>query len=196
MIEDDVQLVHKILLDDDEAFGTLMRKHYKSVHSYIWKKVNDFHFAEDITQEVFIQVYRKLPTLKDPNQFAKWLYAIAYRLCINWSQRDKSSEISLDSTPKEKIEDFSYEHYISEQREIESSEHKSEIVNNVLSKLPDGERIVMRLYYLSEMNTKEISERLGVSVNTVTSRLQRGRKRLQKEEIGEIFSRTQKTSNY
>ncbi len=190
MIEDDAQLVQKILLGDDTAFSTLMRKHYKSIHSFVWKKVKDFHYAEDITQEVFIQVYRKLPTLKDLNQFVRWLYAIAHRLCINWIQRNKSPETSLDNTSQEEIEEYSYAYYMSEQCKIASSEHNSEIVKQVLEKLPEGERVVMTLYYLGEMTTKEIGERLGISVNTVTSRLQRARKRLQKKKIGKEISET------
>ena len=188
MIEDDVQLIQKILLGDDAAFSTLMRKYYKSTHSFVWKKVNDFHYAEDITQEVFAQVYQKLRTLKDPHQFARWLYSIAHRLCINWLQRNKSPETSLGYTSQEEIEELSYAYYISEQREIAFSEQNSEIVKNILRKLPKGERIVMTLYYLGEMTTKEISECLGLSVNTITSRLQRARERLQKIEIDEIFS--------
>ena len=66
MEKDDVQLVRKILSGDDEAFNTLVRKYQKSVHALAWRKVGDFHFAEEITQDVFLQVYKSLPTLKDP----------------------------------------------------------------------------------------------------------------------------------
>ena len=169
------------------AFSILMQNHYKSVHSFVWKKVNDFHFAEEIVQDIFIQVYRKLSTLKDPSQFSTWLYVIAKRHCINWLERNKSTVTSLEDTTESEIEKYSYARYLSEQREITSSEHSSEIVNKVLRKLPEGERTVMTLYYIGEMTAKEIGERLGVSVNTVTSRLQRTRKHLQKKEISEIF---------
>ena len=87
MIEDEVQLIHRILSGDDDAFGILMRKYYKDIHSFVWKKVGDFHFAEDITQDIFIQVYRKLSTLENPSHFSKWLYVIANRFSINWLQK-------------------------------------------------------------------------------------------------------------
>ena len=68
--EDDVQLIRKILSGDDDAFNTLVQKYRKSVHALVWRKIGDFHYAEEITQDTFLQVYEKLPTLKDPNQFA------------------------------------------------------------------------------------------------------------------------------
>ena len=71
MIGDDTQLVRKILSGDNEAFSLLMRKYYKDVHSFAWKKVGDFHYAEDITQEVFIQVYRKLSNAKGSEFFCQ-----------------------------------------------------------------------------------------------------------------------------
>ena len=47
----------------------------------VWQKIGDYHYAEDIMQDAFLQAYKKLSTLKDPNQFAGWLYVIANRLC-------------------------------------------------------------------------------------------------------------------
>ena len=77
MEKDDVQLIHSILSGDDEAFSTLVQKYQKSVHALAWRKIGDFHYAEEITQDTFLQAYKKLSTLKNPNQFAGWLYVIA-----------------------------------------------------------------------------------------------------------------------
>ena len=182
MVEDDVQLIRRILLGDNEAFSALVQKHQKGVHALVWRKVGDFHFAEEVTQDVFLQVYKNLPKLKDPSQFAGWLYVITDRLCIRWFRRNKAQIQSLEATPLEEVEKSSYTHYVVEQRETETTEHRHEIVKNLLAKLPESERTVMTLYYLGEMTSQEISKFLGVSVNTITSRLQRGRKRLRKEE--------------
>ena len=84
MIADDVQLIQKVLSGDDEAFTALVRKHQKSVHALAWRKVGDFHFAEEITQDAFLRAYKHLSTLKDPTQFSGWLYVITDRLCKNW----------------------------------------------------------------------------------------------------------------
>ena len=188
---EDVQLIHDILSGNDDAFSTLVQKYQKSVHALAWRKISDFHYAEEITQDTFLQAYKKLSTLKNPHQFAGWLYVIANRLCINWLQRNKSAMQSLEGTPVREINRLTYEHYASEERESEATERRYEIVQKLLERLPESERTVMTLYYLGEMTAKEIGNFLGVSVNTIKSRLRRARERLQADQehlIQEVFS--------
>ena len=187
MVDDNVGLIHRILSGDDEAFRILVKKHQKGVHALVWRKIGDFHIAEEITQDTFIQVYKKLGTLEDPDRFEGWLYVIANRLCISWIRRNKVkmnrfNTQSLDDTPTREVEKSSYIHYASEQREMETAENRQNMVRRLLAELPESERTVVTLYYLGEMTTKEISKFLGVSVNTIKSRLRRARKRLQEQE--------------
>ena len=181
-MENDAQLIYKVLSGDDEAFTALVRKHQKGVHALAWRRVGDFHFAEDITQDVFLQVYKKLSTLKNPNQFAGWLYVITNRLCQNWQKKNKSVIKSTEDVRVLEMQRMSYDRYVSDKNEKERSERRHKIVKKLLEKLPESERTVMILYYLGEMTVKEIGNFLGVSVNTITSRLHRARKRLEKEE--------------
>ena len=180
--EDDVQLIRKILSGDDEAFNALVQKYEKSVHTLVWRKIGDFHYAEEITQDIFLQAYEKLSTLKDPSQFAGWLYAIANRLCIAWMRKQRPAMQPMDDPSIKAIDNLTYERYVSEQRESEAIERRYEIVEELLGKLPESEREVMTLYYLGEMPTKEIGELLDVPVNTIVSRLHRARKRLQADQ--------------
>ena len=180
--EDDVQLIHKILSGDDEAFNILIQKYQKSVHTLVWRKIGDFHYAEEITQDTFLQAYEKLSTLKDPSQFAGWLYVIANRLCIAWMRQQRPATQPLDVPSIKAIDNLTYERYVSEQRETEAIERRYEIAEELLAKLPESEREVMTLYYLGEMPTKEIGELLNVPVNTIVSRLHRARKRLQVDQ--------------
>ena len=182
MEKNDVQLIQRILSGDEEAFTALVRKHQKGVHALAWRKLGDFHIAEEITQDTFLQAYKKLSTLKNPNQFAGWLYVIAANLCTRWLQKKRLSMQSLENTPIAEIEESSYERYVSEQRKTEITERHHEIVKKLLKRLPESERTVVTLRYLGEMTVKEISRFLGVSTNTVNSRLRRARERLQERE--------------
>ena len=202
--EDDVQLIHKILSGDDAAFGILVEKYQKSVHTLVWRKIGDYHYAEDIMQDAFLQAYKKLSTLKDPNQFAGWLYVIANRLCIDWMRRQKWMRKqnlvmqSLEDTSAEEIEKSSYTYHVSEQSRTERTEHCHALVKKLLEKLPESERTVVMLYYLDEMSTKEIGKFLGVSVNTIVSRLHRARKRLQIDQellVQEVLDDVQLSEN-
>ena len=190
--KDDVQLIRRILSGDDAAFNALVRKHQKGIHALAWRKVGDFHIAEEITQDTFLQVYKNLTQLKNPNQFSGWMYVIASRLCLKWLQKNKKKSAiqPLEDTPVAEIEESSYTHYVSEQRLTESTERRRELVKKLLAKLPESERTVITLHFLGELTAKEIGKLLGVSVNTVKSRLRRGRKRLQEQREELLVSET------
>ena len=198
MEKNDVQLIQKILSGDEEAFTLLVEKHQKGVHALAWRKIGDFHIAEEITQDTFLQAYKKLSTLRNPNQFAGWLYVIANNLCKRWHQKKKLSTQSLENASRVEVENASYKHYVSEKRETEATEQRHEIVKKLLARLPESERTVVTLHYLGEMPIKEIGRFLGVSANTINSRLRRARKRLQEREellIQEVLGSVQLPAN-
>ena len=197
MTENSVQLIHRILAGEEEAFSTLVQKYQKRVHALAWRKIGDYHIAEDITQDTFLQVYKKLFTLRNPKQFDDWLYVIANRLCINWIKRNKLTMQSLKDTPTEEIDESFCIQYKSEQRQTETKDRYSEIVKKLLEKLPESECTVVTLFYLGEMTAKEIGKFLGVSVNTIKSWLHRARNRLKQDEpmIREAISNFQISPN-
>ena len=182
MNNEDAQLINRFLSGDESAFTTLVKKYQKSVHALVWRKVGDFHTAEELTQDTFLKVYQKLATLKNPNQFAGWLYVTADRVCIAWYRKQKPRMESLETTSEEEINASSYRYYEDEQREEVSTEYRRERIKNLLETLPESECTVMTLHYLGEMTCKAIGEFLGVSPNTVKSRLQRARNRLKEHE--------------
>ena len=183
MERDDVELIQRVLSGDETAFSILVKKYQKGVHALAWRKIGDFHIAEEITQDAFLQAHKKLASLKDPRLFSGWLYVIADRLCRVWFRKKRLKNIqSLEKTGEETLEKTAYANYVCEQREDAAVEHQRQIVQKLMAQLPESERTVMVLYYLGEMNCKEISKFLGVSPNTIKSRLRRARERLKNEE--------------
>ena len=71
MLADDVQLIRRTLLGDETAFTTLVEKYQKGVHALIWRKIGDFHHAEEITQDTFLQAYKKLGTFERSQMFCR-----------------------------------------------------------------------------------------------------------------------------
>ena len=178
----DVTLIQRTLEGDQNAFTALVNKYQKWVHTLVWRKVGDFHIAEEITQDVFLKVYKKLSTLKPPEQFPGWLYVITTRHCIAWLRKKRQPTSSLDAMPAPELEELCYAQYEASRGEATAVERQREIVKQLLQKLPESERTVVTLHYLAEMSCEEISEFLGVSPNTVKSRLHRARKRLETQE--------------
>ena len=182
MQHSDAQLIHRVLHGDQEAFSPLVKKYQKGVHALAWRKIGDFHIAQEITQDAFLKAYRQLRTLKDHNAFGGWLYVIVARECLDYLRRNRIPMESLDTADSNEVDKVSYSQYVAEKQEEEADETRREVVKELLKKLPESERTVMTLHYLGEMTIKAISEFLGVSQNTVKSRLSRARNRLRKEE--------------
>lgn len=192
MERSDVTLIRETLEGDQNAFTVLVKRYQKQVHALVWRKIGDFHIAEEITQDIFLKVYKKLMSLKPPYHFPGWLYVIATRHCISWIRKNKQPITSLNDMSTVEIEEHCYHQYEAEQSEASSIEYQRGIVRQLLKKLPESERTVVILHYLAEMSCEKISEFLGVSQNTIKSRLYRARKRLEKQEhllnnVSEIF---------
>ena len=182
MINNDTHLIHRSLEGDDNAFSKLVEKYQKQVHALVWKKIGDFHFAEELTQDTFLRAYQQLRTLKKPQLFAGWLYVIASNLCNTWL-RNKNIRTQLqEKIDNTQPEESTYSEYVATENKRSSAETQRIVVEKLLSKLKESERTVMTLHYFGDMSCKEIGAFLGVSANTIKSRLHRAQKRLQKDE--------------
>ena len=182
MKRNDVDLIHSILSGDESAFTQLVQRYQKQVHALAWRKIGDFHIAEEITQDTFLKAYQRLSTLKKPHQFAGWLYVIATRCCQDWLRKKQLSAETLENFNSEDLQPEAYSRYVAEQQEKTNVEEQRKVVRKLLSTLPESERTVITLYYFGEMTCEKISEFLGVSTNTIKSRLRRARNRLKNEE--------------
>ena len=178
----DFALIQRTLDGDQNAFTTLVTKYQKWVHTLVWRKIGDFHIAEELTQDIFLKVYKKLSTLKPPYHFPGWLYVIATRHCISWLRKKRQPTTSLNEMSTLEIEEHCYQQYEAARSEASAIEHQRSILKHLLQKLPESERTVVTLHYLAEMSCENIGEFLGVSANTIKSRLRRARKRLEKQE--------------
>ena len=197
MKNDDAQLIQRVLDGDDTAFSALVKKYQRSVHALAWRKIGDFHIAEEITQDTFLKVYQRLSTLKAPQSFASWLYVITANHCKAWIRKKRTWIQSLEDTSSTQLEKSTYSGHIIAENERMTKETQREVVKKLLAKLQESDRTVITLYYLGGMTYEEISKFLGVSVGAIKSRLHRARQRLKKEEpmIREALEHFQITPN-
>ena len=197
MKNDDAQLIQRVLAGDDTAFSVLVRKYQKPVHALAWRKIGDFHIAEEITQDTFLKAYQKLSMLKEPQRFLSWLYVIATNHCKAWLRKKRLRTESLENTESVALEKATYSGYVISENEQTAIERQREVVKKLLAKLQESERTIITLRYFGEMSSAEIGEFLGISANTVRSRLRRAQERLKKEEpmIREALEHFQITPN-
>ena len=197
MKNDDAQLIQRVREGDETAFSALVRKYQRSVHALAWRKIGDFHIAEDITQETFLKAYQRLSTLKEPQSFASWLYVITANQCKAWLRKNRTRTQLLEGTSSAQLEKATYSGYVIAENEQITMETQREVVKKLLAKLQESDRTVITLYYLGGMTYQEISKFLGVSEATIRNRLYRARNRLKKEEpmIREALENFQITPN-
>lgn len=182
METNDFALIQRVLEGDDNAFTVLVNRYQKTIHTFVWRKIGDFHTAQELTQDIFLKAYKKLSLLKPPYHFSGWLHVIAARQCIAWIRKKQEPTTSLDAMPLAKLEELSYTTYEATGAEAAAIERQRDLVKRLLQKLPESERTVVTMHYLAEMPCEKISEFLGVSPNTIKSRLHRARKRLKTQE--------------
>ena len=197
MKNDDVELIQRTLAGDNNAFSELVEKYQKQVHALAWRKIGDFHIAEDITQDTFLKAYQRLHTLKEPHRFAGWLYVIATRRCLALFRQKRLQTQVIENIDTLVSNKDAYSQHIAEEQAKTADMAQQEVVKKLLATLKESDRTVITLHYFGEMTCEEMSEFLGVSANTIKSRLRRARNRLKKEEpmIREAISNFQISPN-
>jgi RNA polymerase sigma-70 factor (ECF subfamily) len=153
----------------DELFQSIQIPLYR----YILSLVEEPSLAEDVLQEVFVLIYRKIYWLREPQLFRAWVYRIASREAFKWLKREKRwSEQVRDETIMEEMvapnDDEKFE------PELEA------YLPQLLSDVSPASRSVIVLHYIHEMSLDEVAEVLGIAVGTVKSRLAYGLQSLRK----------------
>ncbi len=165
---------------DRQALAQLLQSIQEALYGYLVRLVNDDHLAEDILQEVFVLIWRKLRWLRDPELFRPWVFRIASREAFRrlkkerfWSQRVGDAPIHMiaeDEPPECVLPEW------------------LEQVQNHLAAVSPGSRAVLLLHYVQGLSLEEVAGVLALSPGTVKSRLAYGlaalRKRLGKKEDG------------
>jgi len=167
---------------DHDAFESIYRAHSKFVYNVAWRIVNTREMAEDVTQEVFITIYRKLANFQFRSSLKTWIYRTAINTAINYSK--KMSRIKGKTTEyHEQIHSVSV---LSAAHDASDKEHNEQLVSELLGALNEDQRACVVLRNIEDLSYQQIAEALNININTVRSRLSRAREailNLRKEVI-------------
>jgi RNA polymerase sigma-70 factor (ECF subfamily) len=162
-----------------EAFEEIYRLHHKRVYSICLRMVRNATEAEDLTQEVFIQIFRKLHTFRGESSFTTWLHRLTVnQVLMHFRRRIVKSEKTTEdgSTPV---------------RIVSGTENPSRMalidriaLNQAIAQLPRGYRLVFILHDLEGYEHDQIGKMLGCAVGTSKSQLHKARQRLRQLLIG------------
>ncbi len=166
----DRQIVYECLSGNPEAFAELVDKYKVRIFALVYAKVGQFQDAEDLTQDVFFNAYKKLSTLKRWDNFYAWLHSSAVNRCKDFHRaqyRQIDAAYLADQSDSHRADMDAHAKNLRNQR-----------IHEALASLPEMHRQVLVLRYMAGLKSKEIAETLRVSPNTINQRLMRARAKL------------------
>ncbi|MBB5343785.1 RNA polymerase sigma factor [Tunturibacter empetritectus] len=186
---EDVALIADLKAGSEEAFAVLIAQYHQPLYSLIARSLNDPADASDITQEVFIKVFRSIRGFHGEASLRTWLYRIALHEASNqrrWWSRHKKQEITIDSSfesdPDAENSHLSLASTLADQSDSPFDHavqaEVRERVEAALRQIPEAFRTVVILREIEGFAYEEIAEILNVNLGTVKSRLTRGRSAL------------------
>ena len=176
----DAQLMLRVKRGDLTAFTTLVEKYKQPVINLVARTIRDETEAEDVAQNVFIQVYKSASRYTVSAKFTTWLFTIARNLCLNEiRRRSRHPNDSLDAAPPYAEDDQPARQFEDTQAcPPDTAATQAELeqkVEEALADLPENQRTAILLYQRQEMSYEEIAEVLDCSLSSVKSLIFRGR---------------------
>jgi RNA polymerase sigma-70 factor (ECF subfamily) len=160
----DAELVGRIARGEDGAFEELLERFQPRVYRLACRLVSPGE-ADDVTQEVFIQVFKSLPRFRGASSLSTWIYRVTFNTCQNYRLREEKHQHLPE--PSWEVADRSA------QRQLDGC-----VVADALNRLDEKHRSVVILHELHGLTYKEIAEALKTPVGTIKSRLFNALKRL------------------
>lgn len=189
---EDAELVRELQAGSEDAFNLLIAQYHAPLYSLIARSLQNPADAADITQDVFIKVFRSINGFHGDSSLKTWLYRIALHEASNqrrWWRRHKQQEVTIDSdsAEDESGENFHLGDALADHRdspfECASQSETRAHLETALREVPEGFRSVLILREIEGMQYDEIAEILSLNIGTVKSRLLRGRNALREALI-------------
>ena len=182
---DELALIRAIQNGDEQAFKQLVDRYQLLVRSTCLNFVHDKHDAEDLAQEVFIEVFRSASKFRGESKLLTWIYRITVNKSLNF-QRDNKRRSFFQSIGdalfgSEKmlgVSTVSAEGQL--EQDLENKERKEQIYR-AIEELPERQKIAFRLSKLDDLSYQEIAEIMQLSLSSVESLIHRAKLNLQKK---------------
>jgi len=175
-------LIERCAAGDDAAFAELVGEHQRMVVQLAMNLLGDRDEALDLSQEVFLRVFRTISSFRGQSSLRTWIYRIAVNQARNrhrfWRRRHRADQVSLDAHVEAHGELLSGE--TGPDRALAQKELASRL-QDALDALPFDQRTAIVLREVDGLSYDEIAFSLGVAVGTVKSRLTRARQALRLE---------------
>lgn len=170
----DEQLAAACLNGDSDALNFLIKRYLTPIFNYALSFTKDNAAAEDLTQEIFVKVWKKIKSFNEKYKFKNWIYAIAKNTCLDYLKKNKPfnfSELDLND------DNLFFENLIA-QTEQPIIEEEDANLNPAIEKLPEKYKKIVNLRYYGGFKFREIAKMLKQPLNTVKSANRRALEKL------------------
>jgi len=175
MVHTDEDIVCRYLNGEDDALNFLIQRYIKSVYNFIYRYTKGSEAAEDITQDVFILVWKNIEKFDTSRSFKAWLFTIARNMSLNWIKKRKPLTFSdLETDVEFDVADTSLE---SGEDTLDSLLLHAQ-VKDAVKRLPPMYQNVISMKVDTGFTFEEMGEALGESVNTIKSKHRRAIRQL------------------
>ena len=179
ILDPDSSLVSRCLRGDDTAWEELVRVHTRKVYALCYRFTNSGSEAQDLTQEVFLRVFRTLRTFRSSEgSFGTWLARVTRNLLIDHYRRSRQERVTDSIEDQLPILEESGADRVARPDHMIAGREATEILQAALQKLSPDLREAVILRDLQEMEYREIADVLQIPEGTVKSRINRGRAEL------------------
>ena len=184
MFVSDEDLMMKCRKGDTSAFELLVRRYQNPLINYIHRFINDYHRAEDLSQETFLRVFKSANRYQPTASFKSWLYTIATNLCKNEIRNRSRRNTCFFEELVEEGEDVYHTEIMQDTRYLPDvlleKKEQRQIIRKTLAQLPDNQRIALTLVTYQDLRYEEVAEILGCSVGAVKALIHRARQKMKK----------------
>lgn len=178
MIEtSDDELIDAVLAGEGSAFGTLMDRYQDRVFRLVSRYTRDHGEAEDLAQEVFVKVFRKLHTFQRDSALFTWVYRVAVNTVNDHFGRVGRRRLRLVDDPDELDQNPSVRSDGESPSQALLDDELRRVTRELLDELPEKYRTILLLREFEDLSYTQIAETLGLQMGTVESRLFRARQR-------------------
>jgi RNA polymerase sigma-70 factor, ECF subfamily len=172
----EVEAIERAKRGDAEAFEALYDLHKRRVYSLCWHMTANTAEAEDLTQEAFLLLFRKIGTFRGESAFSTWLHRMAVNVVLMHFRKKRLPMLSVEETTKRE-EDASKGDFGAEDVNLAGSIDRLQL-QNAVDRLPPGYRAVFVLYAVEGYEHSEIAAMMGCSIGNSKSQLHKARMKL------------------
>lgn len=171
----DEELVARIVENNDTLlFGVLYDRYDKMVYNKCYGFAGSQDEAEDLTQDVFLQLFIKLASFKGMSKFSTWLYSFTYNFCANYVNRNKQRKMSNNSVPMDSV-DYKLSEEVPDAQILEM---QASTLKMALEQIAPEDKSLLLLKYQDDASIKELAILYDLGESAVKMRLKRAKAKL------------------